>query len=270
MTDIFVSYRRDDAAGHAGRLFDRLVDRYGDAAVFMDHHDLAPGLDFASTIETHLEHATVVLPIIGPRWADVRDPDGELRIFQAEDFVRRELRHALRANKLIIPVLVGGARLPAADQLPDDIQPLLRFQACELRDSKYNADMQVLLEALPAPEAAGASPIASLAGRWSAEVRYRWLTDVIVEQFNFELDREELFGTGTFLGVPRPLEQPEMLEDGARFTLHSETSLGDEHRQVTHRYRVRVEGDLMHVRMQSTGGFSDAPPLKFVARRASK
>jgi hypothetical protein len=267
MISIFVSYRRDDSAGHAGRLFDRLVDRYGEQGVFMDHHDLAPGLDFASTIQAHLDTATVVLPIIGPRWADARDTNGGLRLFQPDDFVRRELAYALRANKMTIPVLVAGAGMPTSEQVPDVLQPLLRLQACELRDSKYNADVQALLDALPARATAPAKTSAPLAGVWRADVRYPWQNAAIVEQFDFELDGDELFGTGTYLGAARPIEQAELLEDGARFTLYSEAAMGGENRRMTHRYRVRVDGDLLHVRMQSSGGFSDGPPLKFVAHR---
>jgi hypothetical protein len=266
MMHIFVSYRRDDSAGHAGRLFDRLVERHGEDAVFMDHHDLAPGHDFASVIEAQLSRATVVLPILGPRWADARDANGVLRLFQPQDFVRIELMHALRAGKTIIPVLVGGATMPTAEQVPAELQPLLRLQACELRDSKYNADVQALLDALPAP-ADKVSNRFTLSGRWSAEVRYPWQSAAIIEEFDLKLDGSELYGTGSFLGAPRPVEQAELLDDGARFTLHSEASLGEERRRIAHRYRVRVEGDVMRVRMQSTGGFNDGPPLEFTARR---
>lgn len=266
MINIFVSYRRDDSAGHAGRLFDRLVERYGEDGVFMDHHDLAPGHDFASAIEAHLDRATIVLPIIGPRWADARDSNGALRLFHPDDFVRRELKRAIEASKIIIPVLVGGAVMPRAEQVPEELKALLRLQACELRDSKYNADVQTLLAALPEPSIAS-QPSESLAGRWAADVSYPWQKSATVEHLELEMDGSELFGTVTFLGAPRPVEQSELLDGGAVFTTHSETSSGEERRRITHRYRVRVEGELMHVRMQSTGGFSDGPPLKFVARR---
>jgi hypothetical protein len=155
MNSIFISYRRQDAAGHAGRLFDRLVVRYGDAHVFMDHHDLPPGVDFATAIESNLMQASVVLAVMGPHWIDARDADGRPRLAQPEDFVRRELLSALAAGKRVIPVLVGGAQIPAEEQLPTELAALVRLQACELRDSRFDDDLKALLESLPGEKGTG-------------------------------------------------------------------------------------------------------------------
>ena len=99
-----------------------------------------------------------------------------------------------------------------------------------------------------------------------ANVRYPWQAQV-TERFEIKLDGDELYGSGTFLTAPRPLEDVELLEDGARFTLHSEAIMGDAQRRIAHRYRVRLDGAKLQVRMQSTGGFNDGPPLEFSARR---
>jgi hypothetical protein len=64
------------------------------------------------------------------------------------------------------------------------------------------------------------------------------------------------------------LEDTQLLAGGARFILHSKAAQNEETRRITHRYRVRLENDALHVRLQSTGGFSDSPPLTFTARRA--
>ena len=282
MNGIFISYRRQDAAGHAGRLFDRLVVRYGDAHVFMDYHDLPPGVDFATAIESNLLQASVVLAVMGPHWIDVRDADGRPRLAQPEDFVRRELLSALAAGKRVIPVLVGGAQIPAEEQLPTELAALVRLQACELRDSRFDDDLKALLETLPAavPAEAGRekgtdlfsaaenrSVPFSLRGRWLAKVSYPWQAEV-TERFELEQDGDDFYGTGTFLAAEHPLENIELLDDGLKFSLRSEALMGDERRQITHNYRVRQEGDTLQIRMQSSGGFNDGPPLKFTARRA--
>ena len=263
MTSLFISYRRDDAAGHAGRLYDRLSARFGADQVFIDHYDLAPGQDFPKAIDANLARADVVLALIGPRWVDARDAQGRSRLAQADDFVRLELLAALGAGKRVIPVLLGGAKMPAAGALPAELAALTRLQAWELRDSRFEDDLNALLAQLPSPP----PPTPELRGEWVAEVEYTWGVRA-TERFKFEVDRGELYGSGTFLSGEHPLEDTELLPDGARFVLHSETVQGDETRRITHRYRVRIENDTLHVRMQSTGGFTDTPTLTFTARRA--
>lgn len=269
MTSLFISYRRDDGAGHAGRLYDRLSARFGDEQVFIDHYDLLPGQDFPSAIESHLARADVVLALIGPRWVEARDARGQLRLAQADDFVRRELLAALASGKHVIPVLIGGARMPSAAELPAELAALSRLQAWELRDARFDDDLNALLarwSAQPDRSRGTQREIAArLTGEWVAEVDYGWGTRA-TERFRFEVDGDELFGSGTFLGGAHPLEDAELVADGARFVLHSEAVQGEETRRIKHRYRVRRENDTLHVRMQSSGGFSDSPPLTFTAR----
>jgi hypothetical protein len=273
MTSLFISYRRDDGAGHAGRLYDRLSARFGSEQVFIDHYDLAPGQDFPSAIESSLARADVVLALIGPRWIDARDARGQLRLAQADDFVRRELLAALASGKRVIPLLIGGARMPGAAELPAELAALSRLQAWELRDARFDDDLNALLAQLSAPteRSRGTQPdiAARLTGEWVAEVQYRWGVRA-TERFRFEVDGDELFGSGTFLSGEHPLEDPELLPDGARFLLHSEAVQGQETRRIKHRYRVRVDEDTLHVRMQSSGGFSDSPTHTFTARRCAK
>jgi hypothetical protein len=267
MTTVFISYRRDDSSGYAGRLYDRLVACYGEAAIFMDYYDLAPGADFPKAIDSDLAQSDVVLAVIGPRWIDARNADGSLRLGHQGDFVSRELMGALEKHKQVIPVLVGGASMPSASQLPLQLQALASLQAWEIRDARFDDDMKALLEFLPAATPMPAQPaVVSLAGDWVASVEYPW-HESATERFHFELDGKELFGYGTFLTGKHPLEQVELLDDGARFVMHSESSMGSETRRVTHTYRVRVEENELQMRLQSTGGFDDTPPLKFTARR---
>jgi hypothetical protein len=266
----FISYRRDDAAGHAGRLFDRLAGRFGREAVFMDHSTLAPGENFRGAIVASLSKADAVFAVIGPRWADARDEQQALRLTQPDDFVRLEILTALEMSTRVIPLLVGGATMPGEADLPAELLPLVRLQAWELRDARFDDDLQALLAQLPSPAApTGSRSIAHVvSGEWLADVEYHWGTRV-TERFAFEADGDELFGWATFLTGRHALEQVELLPDGLRFVLHSEATMGEERRRVEHRYRVRLDGEALHIRMQSSNGFDDGPPLVMTARRAS-
>jgi len=125
VSGIFVSYRRDDAAGWAGRLVSDLRKRFADDHVFHDIAAIGLGEDFTKAIEQALGSCAVVLVLIGPNWLSLRDRLGEPRLSQVDDPVRVEIRLALaRLDLLIVPVLVGGATMPSRDRLPDDIGAL--------------------------------------------------------------------------------------------------------------------------------------------------
>ena len=109
MNGIFISYRRDDSAGHAGRLFDRLVARFGKDAVFMDVEGIEAGVDFVETIEKAVGGCDVLLAVIGRTWLDSRDSKGKRRLDDEQDFIRLETSAALARNVRVIPVLVEGA-----------------------------------------------------------------------------------------------------------------------------------------------------------------
>jgi len=94
MAGIFISYRRDDASGHAGRLFDRLAARFGRDRVFMDVTDIAPGKDFTPVIETNIGAAELLVAVIGPQWISATDEKGTRRTDQPPDLVRQELAAA--------------------------------------------------------------------------------------------------------------------------------------------------------------------------------
>ena len=145
---IFISYRRDDSAGHAGRLFDRLVARFGKGAVFMDVEGIEAGVDFVETIEKAVGGCDVLLAVIGRGWLDSRDSEGKRRLDDDQDFIRLETSAALARNVRVIPVLVEGARMPRAADLPEDLRPITRRQAVELRDSRWEDDIQALIGVL--------------------------------------------------------------------------------------------------------------------------
>ena len=163
-TRVFISYRRDDSAGHAGRLCDALSARLGPERVFMDVEGIAAGADFPSALAMELERADVVLALIGPRWLAAADGSGARRLDQHDDYLRREIEAALGAGKRLLPVLVSGAAMPTADQLPVSMAALARRQAVALSDARWAADMEGLIAALgpstvaKAGDAAGAVP----------------------------------------------------------------------------------------------------------------
>jgi hypothetical protein len=148
MKGIFVSYRREDAAGHAGRLFDRLAEHFGKESVFMDVEGIGPGVRFAEAIEKAVGGCDVFLAVIGRSWLDCRDRDGRRRLDDPHDFIRLETRSALARNVQVIPVLVEGAGMPRKDELPDEVSALAERQAIELRDTHWNNDIQALIAKL--------------------------------------------------------------------------------------------------------------------------
>jgi len=145
---IFISYRRDDAEGEAGRLFDDLVRVYGDDSVFMDVAGIAPGSDFRKAIDENVATCGVFLTIIGPNWATVAHPDGGRRLDDTNDFVRLEVGSALARNIAVIPVLVHDARMPHPDQLPENIRDLAFRNSVEISHARWNSDVQLLIAAL--------------------------------------------------------------------------------------------------------------------------
>jgi len=141
---IFISYRRDDSRGYAGRLQGDLSRRYSDEHVFRDV-EIPPGADFGEYITGLVDKCNVVLAIIGPSWLDARDREGERRIDKPDDWVRLEIERALARDGVeVIPVLVDGARLPPREELPESLLALRRRNAFELSDRRWDYDVDQL------------------------------------------------------------------------------------------------------------------------------
>jgi hypothetical protein len=145
---IFISYRRDDTGGEAGRLFDDLTRTFGSEAVFMDVSGIAPGVDFRKVIDQNVSCCGVQLAIIGPTWATITGSSGARRLDDPNDYVRLEIASALSRNIAVIPVLVHGARMPHADQLPDNLKDLAYRNSVELTLPRWSSDVQLLIQAL--------------------------------------------------------------------------------------------------------------------------
>ena len=149
MPTTFISYRRDDAAGYAGRLHEALENRLGRDQVFRDVDTLEPGQDFIEAIESRLAQCRVFLAMIGREWLDARDSEGHRRLDQPHDYVRLEIVNALsRRDVRVIPVLIEGASMPPEESLPEAVRPLARKQAVHLRDDAWDHDVDRLVSAI--------------------------------------------------------------------------------------------------------------------------
>jgi hypothetical protein len=298
---VFISYRRDDAAGYAGRLEEALERCLGAGSVFRDVLDIAPGADFVEAIRQRLAGAQTVLVLIGPRWTG-GDAAGTRRIDDAQDFVRLEVQEALASGARIIPVLLPGARMPAEAELPAPLQPLARRNAMSLGDTHWAADIDRLVAHIGVapprrvwPWALAAALLAAalvggwcllrpkpgappdvgdrLVGVWTAPVRYSWGASHD-ERFEFKRHAGELTGTADFLGYPRAIEKLQISGPNVHFQTHSNSTMGNETRELTHAYAIELRGqppdEVLAIRLQSSGGFSSEKPLEFEARRAPK
>jgi len=141
---IFISYRREDAPGHAGRLYDVLSRRFGEEQVFMDL-GMELGIDFVEHINKAVGSCRVLVAVIGPRWASTQDAHGRRRLDDPADFIRVEVETGLRRPEVrVVPVLVQGARMPDADELPASLAELARRNALEVSDARWRHDIDRL------------------------------------------------------------------------------------------------------------------------------
>jgi hypothetical protein len=145
---IFISYRRTDTRADAGRLYDRLANRFSGDHVFMDIDDIQPGQKFLTVLQDTLDICHVLLVLIGPKWLDARDAGGLVRLQDDQDFVRLEVQTALQRGIPVIPILVNRAFMPTREDLPSGIDSLADHQALEISDSRFHDDVNNLIRAL--------------------------------------------------------------------------------------------------------------------------
>jgi len=158
MSGIFISYRRDDSAPWAGRLRDRLAADLGVDRVFFDIDSIDLGQDFRAVIDSTLTSCNVVLVLIGPSWLG-READGRRRIDDEADQHRVEVATALRSNRRVIPLLVGGAKMPTAEELPPDLKDLAFRNALVVEHDSFGRDIDVLERAVRRLDDAAAAPV---------------------------------------------------------------------------------------------------------------
>ena len=148
MRAIFISYRREDAEGQAGRLFDDLAKQFGEHSVFMDVAGIEAGRDFRRAIDEQVASCGVLLAMIGKNWLNAKDQSGRRRLDDPMDFVRLETASAMKREIPVVPVLVQGASMPRAEQLPPDLADLAYRNGVELTHARWDSDVQVLVKAL--------------------------------------------------------------------------------------------------------------------------
>lgn len=246
MATIFISYRRDDAGADAGRLCDHLSAHFGEEHVFMDVDDISPGSNFVDELDRTLARADILLVLIGPQWLDA-EAAGQRRLEDSNDFVRKEVERGLEAGIPIIPVLVRGAQMPSADQLPPALASLAHRQALEVSDTRFRVDVERLIGIIEssADVPPARRPLATRVGIALALL-------VMVGLLAFGLWREE---RGT---VVQLRSEPAVLSTAAGNALITASNFYDARsnpagRGIEPRYRTDVSGEAIVVFDGSTG-----------------
>jgi len=145
---IFISYRREDSSAWAGRLSDRLKNHLPSNKIFMDVDTIDPGVDFVEAVEEVVSACDVLIAVIGNRWLTSSDRRGTRRLDIPEDLVRLEIATALKRGIRVVPVLVEGATMPEAGELPDNLKALVRRNALEIGHTRFDADSERLVNAV--------------------------------------------------------------------------------------------------------------------------
>ena len=145
---VFISYRRDDTGSAAGRIYDRLCRLLTRSNVFFDVSTIGGGEQFATKIVAEIARSDAVVVFIGARWLAAAEGGGNPRIFDADDYVRAELRAALGRPILVLPVLVDGAAMPRPDLLPDDVRDVATRNALPLRHATFDDDAERIVATL--------------------------------------------------------------------------------------------------------------------------
>lgn len=147
MPRIFISYRRSDSAAITGRLYDRLTAAFGEENVFKDVNSIPIGAHFKDVLEREVRSCQVTLVIIGSTWVNAQDKAGQIRLQDAEDYVRIEVEAALtNPDHMVVPVLVNDATMPTIAELPATLHELIYRNAAPLRnDPDFNRDVAQLI-----------------------------------------------------------------------------------------------------------------------------
>lgn len=311
MSRIFISYRRDDSAAYAGRIYDRLCGQFGAEQVFMDVDDIPPGADFAAHIDAKVGSCDALIAVIGKNWLGARDADGQLRLSDPNDFVALELALALQRRILVIPVLVGGATMPKSTELRSDLRGLAGRNALTLSDQDFQRDLDSLVKTLQRIPGLRATvptsdprlevrrrllrrlrwklPVifllvsfavwwqwrqeqglrvktealtraaAAFTGTWVGEATYSWGARY-TEEFLFQPEGDRLFGTASFLGAKRGIENGKVEGNSISFVVRFEEVSGDVTRERKNYYWGRLEDGVVVLRLQDDRG---SPPLEW-------
>ena len=145
---IFINYRREDTSGYAGRIADALATEFGENNIFVDVTKIDTGSDFTEVITQALDQSRYLLILIGNTWLNCKDSAGNRRLDNHDDFVRKEISLAISRKIKIIPVLLENAQMPDANELPDDIKQVCKWQAISITDSRWKFDVERLIKSI--------------------------------------------------------------------------------------------------------------------------
>jgi hypothetical protein len=146
---VFISYRRHDSSDVAGRIYDRLIQRFGSKGVFKDVDSIPLGVDFRKHLADSVGQCRILLAIIGRSWSASGQSPSNRALDDPRDFVRIELETAFQRGIPVIPVLVQGAAIPAEDQLPASLQSLAYHNGLAVRpDPDFHQDMVRLIRGI--------------------------------------------------------------------------------------------------------------------------
>jgi hypothetical protein len=150
---VFISYRRDDTAHVAGRIYDRLVKEFGTRNVFKDVDSIPVAEDFDEYIRKVIPEANLFLALIGPTWTESRDSFGKLRLQNPNDYVVIEIERAFQVPSVkVVPLLIDGAAMPTKSDLPFGIRRLATINGARIRqDPDFHPDMSRMLDAVRKP-----------------------------------------------------------------------------------------------------------------------
>ena len=270
----------------------------------MDVDDIPPGADFAAHIDAKVGSCDAMVVVIGKNWLTARNADGQLRLSDPNDFVGLEVALALQRSVLVIPVLVGGAQVPKADELRTDLKTLARRNALKLTDEDFQRDANDLIHAIEKDSSVRKRPSLavvdsrtqlrkrllrrliwkvpiiillmafavwwesrkeggedtrveaaadSFTGGWSGEVTYGWDAKY-TEPFFFQPEGNKLFGTASFLGVKRGIEEGKIDGETISFSVRFDEVSGGESRERKNYYWGKLIGKDILMRMQDDRG----------------
>lgn len=295
---VFLSYRHEDSVGFAGRLSDALQARFGQGSVTRYVNGPEPGDVSPDSARQQLANVDTLLVMIGPHWLD----GGTGR---DDDFVHVQIEAALATGKRVIALLVDGARMPAADELPASIAGFADCETFTLDDASWSADVARLEDRLgaarlpvPAPRSApfvregapawmvtggllaallllGAFLLTSrfwldevppVVGTWTAKVVYEDDRDY-AERFEFRLTGRALSGSASYRGMRRAIEDGELDGDALRFVVRTRERRGNEQIELRHAYFGVLDDERIRFRLETSGETGPRAPIEFEARR---
>ena len=147
MSFIFISYRRSDSYDVVSRIYDQLRESLGPEKVFRDIHSIPLGVDFRRYLRQAVEQCGIQLVVIGPNWLQASDREGRRRLDDPNDWVRIEVESALGREIPVVPVLVNGAAMPRAEDLPEGLKELAYRHGAQVRpDPDFHHDMGRLIK----------------------------------------------------------------------------------------------------------------------------